>query len=133
MTQKWFNNVVFNGSMMSFSLVPDAVWDDGRVAGECWFNNVVFPLQVQYGTTADWPENVREQDFVINEPKQYPRARIKRDASKVVTYTLTNLPAYMSVTLHVRVLTKYYVGPPSNMLEFDTVEGGERSWGGRDV
>ena len=45
----------------------------------------------------------------------------------MVTYTLTNLPAYMSVTLHVRVLTKYYVGPPSNMLEFDTLEGGERS------
>ena len=95
---QWFENVVFNGSTMLFSLSPGAVWDTSEwsenvgstmlftMVRECcfqWFTNVVFPLQVQYGTTADWPENVREQDFVINEPKQYPRARIKRDASKV--------------------------------------------------
>ena len=83
--------------------------------------------QVQYGKKADWPLNVREQDFIVNQPKQYPRARIKRDVRSAVNYVLTNLPANTDVTLHVRVLAKYYVGPPSNVLEFATKEGGERS------
>ena len=84
---------------------------------------------MQYGETSDWPQNVREQDFIVNEPTPY-RTRIERDISDdnatMVSFKLTNLPAYMSVSLHVRVLTKYYVGPPSNMLEFDTLEGGEK-------
>ncbi|KAI0242502.1 Neuroglian [Lamellibrachia satsuma] len=79
--------------------------------------------RVQYGKKADWPLNVREQDFIVNQPKQYPRARIKRDVRSAVNYVLTNLPANTDVTLHVRVLTKYYVGPPSNVLEFATKEG----------
>ena len=82
--------------------------------------------QVQFGKSAEWPENVREQDFIVNQPKQYPRARIKRSVNTgAVTYLLTHLPADTSVTLHVRVLTKYYVGPPSDVLEFRTKEGGK--------
>lgn len=76
---------------------------------------------------------MREQDFFFNDPVQYPRPRprgvirFKRDVPPVgseVSVKLTHLPAYTDVTIQVRVLNKYYVGPPSEIQTITTIEGG---------
>ena len=80
---------------------------------------------MQFAKSSEWPENIREQDVIFNEPPYYPRPRIKRDISQV-TITVRHLPPNSQVTLQVRVLNKYYAGPPSEQIEFTTLEG--REW-----
>ena len=94
--------------------------------------------QVQYGRSHQWPDSIREQDFYFNDLPTYPRPRPRDDydpsrrhkrdvdvppVGSEVSVKVTRLPAYSDVILHVRVLTKYYVGPPSNKVEFRTLEG----------
>ena len=67
---------------------------------------------------------MRETDYIVNQPKQYPRPRTKREAGDLVQYRLTNLPPFAEILLQVRVLNKYYVGPPSDAIKFTTQEGG---------
>jgi hypothetical protein len=67
---------------------------------------------------------------IINEPPVYPRPRLKRQASinGTRTYvTVKDLPPYSVVNIQVRVLTKYYAGPPSVPVEVNTPEGGKYS------
>ena len=70
-------------------------------------------------------EMMREVDYIVNQPKQYPRPRTKRDAGELLEYRITNLPPYADILLQVRVLNKYYVGPPSAVINFKTQEGRE--------
>lgn len=77
----------------------------------------------------NWDYSVRRQDFIMNEPLQYPRPRImKRDTSTVGKrmITLSGLPPNSPIKAIVRVLNKYYAGPPSNAITFTTPEGGMR-------
>lgn len=67
---------------------------------------------------------MREVDYIVNAPKQYPRPRNKRQL-ELETYTLQNLPPYADITIMLRVLNKYYVGPPSEPVYVKTREGGE--------
>ena len=72
-----------------------------------------------------WSENIREQDVIVNEPPYYPRPRIKRQADDTVTVRLRHLPPYSRVLVRVRVLNKYYAGPPSDVISLETLEGSE--------
>ena len=60
----------------------------------------------------------------MNEPPYYPRPRIKRQTD-TVTVRLRHLPPYSRVLVRVRVLNKYYAGPPSDVISFETMEGSE--------
>lgn len=79
--------------------------------------------RIQFGKTSEWPYNIREQDVIINDPLQYPRPRVKRDLPENVKVTVKYLPPDSDVTLQVRVLNKYYAGPPSSVINFKTSEG----------
>ncbi len=68
---------------------------------------------------------MREVDYIINTVKQYPRPRMKRQVQyEDVEYFLTNLPPYSEICVQIRVLNKYYVGPPSSQVCFYTEEAG---------
>ena len=67
---------------------------------------------------------MREVDYIINQVKQYPRPRMKRQAESIETYLLKNLPPYSDIVVQIRVLNKYYVGPPSDQVFFRTMEAG---------
>ena len=86
--------------------------------------NGIFALQIQFWRDDDGPESMREVDYIINQVKQYPRPRMKRQADDLVRYTLKNLPPYSDIIVQIRVLNKYYVGPPSNQVIFKTMEAG---------
>ena len=79
-------------------------------------------LQVQFAREEDgWGNNIREQDEIINEPPYYPRPRIKRQSQVVIR--LRHLPPNSNVVVQVRILNKYYAGPPSAQITFQTMEG----------
>lgn len=74
----------------------------------------------------NWVYSLRQQDFIMNEPLQYPRPRImKRDLTAVGKrmITLSGIPPNSPIRAVVRVLNKYYAGPPSNAITFTTPEG----------
>ena len=48
---------------------------------------------------------------------------IKPDSS-TAKYTLTNLSPFSNMQLQICVMNNYYVGPPSDAIGFNTVEGG---------
>lgn len=80
--------------------------------------------RIQYGKDSEWPDNIREQDFIINEPPFYPRPRVKRQLGPIkVNYTVKHLPPFTDVRLQIRVLNKYYAGPPSPPIHFRTLVG----------
>ena len=82
-------------------------------------------LQIQFSdASVPWGENIREQDEIVNEPPYYPRPRIKRQTDEVVI-RLRHLPPNSQVVVQVRILNKYYAGPPSEQITFHTLEGGE--------
>ena len=78
---------------------------------------------MQFAKTEEWPDNIRETDFIFNQSYQYPRPRVRREVD-MVTVTLTHLPPNSNIRAQVRVLNKYYAGPPSQVVEFSTQEGG---------
>lgn len=94
-----------------------------------WF---LWSLQIQYAKVTTGDFEWREEDVVINEGRTlYPRPRYKRELVSLnvtVNYRLRNLPPNSMVRVQVRVLNKYYVGPPSPYIEFRTKEGGEYSF-----
>ena len=69
-----------------------------------------------------WGENIREQDEIVNEPPYYPRPRIKRQTDDAVI-RLRHLPPNSQVVVQVRILNKYYAGPSSEQITFQTLEG----------
>ena len=80
-------------------------------------------LQIQFSdASVPWGENIREQDEIVNEPPYYPRPRIKRQTDEVVI-RLRHLPPNSQVVVQVRILNKYYAGPPSAQITFQTLEG----------
>jgi len=90
--------------------------------------------RIQFAKASEWPENIREQDLIINDPLFYPRPRIKRQAGNgpgntneeeenIVRVKLLNLPPFSDVTVQVRVLNKYYAGPASPQIQLETKEG----------
>jgi hypothetical protein len=101
-------------------------------------------FQIQYGRADTWPSGFNEEDYIINAPAMYPRPRVTRLLQQVqmqqqqksrkrrqaptpgtpVQYTILHLPANHQVNVQVRVLSKYYAGPASNLLSFHTEEGG---------
>ena len=83
-------------------------------------------MQIQFWRTDDEPESLREVDMIINQVKQYPRPRMKRQTNEErVRYLLKNLPPYSEIAVQIRVLNKYYVGPPSTPIYFRTLEAGK--------
>ena len=71
---------------------------------------------------------MREQDFIINKPEQYPRPRERRSVDDgTVELHLKNLPPYSEITLQVRVLNKYYASRASNRISFTTKESSKLS------
>ena len=80
-------------------------------------------MQIQFSdASVPWGENIREQDEIVNEPPYYPRPRIKRQTDEVVI-RLRHLPPNSQVVVQVRILNKYYAGPPSAQITFQTLEG----------
>jgi len=87
--------------------------------------------RIQFAQSGDdWNNGlIREQDVILNESSIYPRPRMKRQASyeydnnTMTQVTVRNLPPNCTLTLQVRVLTKYYAGPASSPIEFITPEG----------
>jgi len=93
--------------------------------------------RIQYGRTTTWPNGVIEEDYILQAPAMYPRPRVTRllqfnarrkrrslpAKGEPVQYTITHLPPNSEVMVQVRVLSKYYAGPPSNQLTFLTQEG----------
>jgi len=82
----------------------------------------------------DWETSMREQDYIIREAAQYPRPRIMKrqvpsngpnitSAGSQIRYTLYNIPTFAEIRLVIRVLNKYYAGPPSTPLLFTVPEG----------
>ncbi len=97
--------------------------------------------QIQFWRTQEGPDSLREVDYIQNIVKQYPRPRMKRQANynyeneydedleeeedeedQMEIYTLENLPAFSEIAVQIRVLNKYYVGPPSEVVYFKTQE-----------
>lgn len=85
-------------------------------------------------TNEDWASDMREVDYIMKEVAQYPRPRImKRQVSAggpnvtatglEVRYTLHDIPPYSDIKLVIRVLNKYYAGPPSDPITFRVPEG----------
>lgn len=70
---------------------------------------------------------IREEDVIFNDPLQYPRPRVKRELPRVVEIKVNHLPPYSDITLQIRVLNKYYAGPPSPTIQFTTLEGGKQA------
>ena len=73
--------------------------------------------------TSEWPDLLGEQDVIINHPSQNQRPLDTRDLPGMVEATVSNLPNNTEITLHVRVLNKKYMGPPSPTVQFQTAEG----------
>ena len=67
---------------------------------------------------------MREEDLIVNAPKQYPRPREKRQAEDYLVFQLSHLPPYSDITVQVRILNKYYAGPASQAIYFTTKESG---------
>ena len=70
--------------------------------------------------------------MIINKGRTlYPRPRYRREIREFnvttswIQYRMRHLPPNTIVRLWIRVLNKYYVGPPSAPIEFKTEEGGE--------
>ena len=66
----------------------------------------------------------------MNESAIYPRPRMKRQAvvfdnRTMDAVTVQNLPPNAAVLIQIRVLTKYFVGPPSDPVRVLTPEGGQ--------
>ena len=85
----------------------------------------LFVIQVQFWRTIDGEDGMREQDFIMNKPLQYPRSRERRqvDDGRVVL-ELENLPPYSEITIQIRILNKYYASRASNRISFTTRESG---------
>ena len=82
-----------------------------------------------------WSGNeIIEEDYIMNAPAMYPRPRVTRllqrkrrslpQTGDTIKYTVKHLPPNKNVKAQVRVLSKYYAGPPSNQITFMTEEGG---------
>ena len=90
-------------------------------------------MQIQFAKEGYYWDNFyfREQDKIVNESALYPRPRMKRQAAPVYdNYTMDmvivqNLPPNAAVLIQIRVLTKYFVGPPSEPVRVLTPEGGQ--------
>ena len=86
-------------------------------------------VQVEFAVDdANWAYNLRQEDFIVNEPLQYPRPRIMKRQATPPKYaiTLTGLWPNSPIKAQVRVLNKYYAGPQSNQVTFTTPEGGQK-------
>jgi uncharacterized protein YneF (UPF0154 family) len=87
--------------------------------------------RIQFAKSGDdWNNGLfREQDVIVNESLIYPRPRMKRQAQipfdnrTMTQVTVSNLPPNSSVTIQIRVLTKYYAGPASTPIQVVTPEG----------
>jgi len=66
----------------------------------------------------------------VNESALYPRPRMNKRAAvyfdnrTMDDVTVVGLPPNATVKIQIRVLTKYYVGPPSDPVQVTTPEGG---------
>lgn len=79
--------------------------------------------RIQFWKNADGESSLmREKDLILNMSTPYPRPRVKRDI-ETVEYELTNLPPFAEISVQVRVLNKYYAGPPSTAVVITTLEG----------
>ena len=67
---------------------------------------------------------MREEDFILNKPRQYPRPRERRQTDETQQLHLTHLPPYSEITVQVRVLNKYYASEASERIYFITHESG---------
>ena len=72
--------------------------------------------QIQYWRNNEKLATFREVEVLVEDI-------IKRDSS-TAKYGLTNLSPYSVMQLQICVTNTYYVGPPSDAIGFNTVEGG---------
>ena len=79
---------------------------------------------------------VIEEDYIMNAPAKHSRPhvacsllsnehRLLPQTGSIIKYTIKRLPPDNEVIVQVRVLNKYYAGPPSNQIIFKTKEGGK--------
>ncbi|PAA80574.1 hypothetical protein BOX15_Mlig006634g9, partial [Macrostomum lignano] len=114
--------------LLSWSMQSDPEKDVDRIRG--YFRGFRVEWCLSNLTAADCLVKKRFQDFIfraIDGPSMVGtlNTRTKRQAVAAFTYNgkLTHLPGSTTIRAWVRVLNKYYAGPPSATVEFTTKEG----------